>query len=113
MSVPSSSNAVPLKCWPFTKICWLPCGILRGGVAPANHFLRAGGEELERGEVAVHDRQVFHVLLVELDGDVGAIGLELVRFRGYFDLLRGGPNGELAVDPLIRVSGQRNVLETQ
>ena len=79
--------------------------ILRGGVAPAHHLLRAGGQELEGREVAVHDRQVFDVFLVELDGDVGAVRLQLGGFRGDFDLFTGRANLELAVDVRRRVGG--------
>ena len=84
-----SSNAVPLKCWPLHENLLAALRIFRGGVAPANHFLGAGGQEFEASEVAVQIGRFFDVFLIELDGDVGAVGLELRRFRGDFDLLAG------------------------
>ena len=57
--------------------------ILGGCVSPTYQLLRARREQLELREVAVEDRQLRYILLVELDGNVGTVGFELRRFRRH------------------------------
>src|SRR5262249_34944553 len=79
-------------------------------VAPTDEFLRSGRQEFEIGEVAVENRQVFDVLLVERDGYVGAVGLELLDFAADFDGLSGVAHGERRVRARRGVCGNLNVL---
>src|SRR5271155_1365606 len=72
--------------------------ILGRRVAPTHHLLSAGGEQLERREIAVHDRQIFYILFVELDRYVGSISLELFRLGGDFHLYAGRTKLKLTVD---------------
>ncbi len=73
---------------PLNKNLLAALRIFRGGVTPPK-LLGSGREQFEAGKVAVQNRQIFHVFLVEFDGYIGAVGLELRGFRGHFDLLTG------------------------
>ena len=86
-------------------------GILGSGVAPSDHLLGARRKKFERCEVAVHDRQVFHVFFVKLDGNVGAIGFQLLRLGRDFHLLAGRTHLKLAVDTCGSVGRNFNILK--
>ena len=73
----------------------------------------ARGQKLEVREIAVQDGQVLDKFRIELNGDVGAVGLELRSFRGDFNLLAGGADLELPVDVGAGVGGYDDVLELQ
>ena len=62
--------------------------IFRGSVAETWQFLSAWREQFEIRKVAIQDRQIFDVLLVELDVHVCAVGLQLGNVAGDFDRLR-------------------------
>src|ERR1700733_12053192 len=71
--------------------------ILGRSMAPTHHLLRPGRQKFKRCEVPIHDRKVFHVLFVELDGNVGAVGFQLLRLCRDLHLLTGRADLELPV----------------
>src|SRR5207244_592835 len=73
-------------------------GIFRGRMAPAHQLLRARRRQLERCKVAIEDWQVLHILRIELNRHVRAIGLQLGRFGGYLNRFRSSAHLELSVD---------------
>src|SRR5712691_3882361 len=79
--------------------------IFRCGVAPSDEFLSAGREELEVGEVAIQDREFGDVGRIELNVDVGAVGIKLRDFPSDFDALRDCANLQRCVDVSRRVGG--------
>src|SRR5260370_6898099 len=78
--------------------------IFRCGVAPSDEFLSAGREELEVGEVAIQDREFRDVGRIELNVDVGAVGIKLRDFPSDFDALRDCANLQRCADLSPRVA---------
>ena len=85
--------------------------VLGRGVAPSDDFLRAGGEKLEVGEVAIENRQVFDVFRVEFDGNVSAVGLELLDLAADFDGLCNVSDGQRGILAHRSVRGNLDVLD--
>ncbi len=73
-------------------------GVFCGGVAPADELLRAGRKQLEVCKVAIQDGKVFDIFLIETDGDVRAVRLDLRNFSADFNGLRHRAQLELSVD---------------
>src|SRR5262245_45400933 len=72
-------------------------GILCCSVAPPNEFLSARRKQLKIGEVAIEDRELRGVFLIEGDRHVRTIRFQLRNFAGYFDRLSDGADIQLGV----------------
>jgi hypothetical protein len=69
------------------------------------------GEQLEVSEVAVQDGEIFHILLVELHGDVRAVGLDLRNFATDFYRLRYRAQFEFGVNADSSVRRDEDILD--
>ena len=85
--------------------------VFRRSVAPSDDLLGAGRHQLQGREVAVEDRNVFYILLVEFGRDIGAVRFQLRSFGGDFDLFAVGADLELAIHVRAGVSSHVNVFK--
>src|SRR5216684_2303019 len=100
------------KVLPLDKNLLAALRIFRGGVTPPK-LLGSVREQFKTGEVSIQNRQIFDVLRVEFDGHVGAVGLQLRGFSGYFDMLAGRADLKLAVDVGGGVSVDDDIFELE
>ena len=80
-------------------------------MAPTYQLLRSRRKELEVREIAIQNWQVFNVFFVERNGNVGAVGFELLDLAADFNGLRHVTNGERSVVASGRIGGNLDILD--